>query len=82
MNQQENNNPLRNYAHYTSIGVQMLVIIILGVFGGYKLDQYLGTAPVFVVLLSIAGVALAIYHAVKDLLKNTKKDAGEKKPNP
>jgi ATP synthase protein I len=74
----ENNNPLQNYARYTSIGIQMLVIIILGVFGGYKLDQYLGTLPLLTIILSFAGVSLAIYHAIKDLLKNGKKDPGKK----
>jgi ATP synthase protein I len=61
----ENNNPLQNYARYTSIGIQMLVIIILGVFGGYKLDQYLGTLPLLTIILSFAGVSLAIIMPLK-----------------
>jgi ATP synthase protein I len=75
MSDPRNNNPLQSYARYTSIGVQMLVIIFLGVFGGYKLDHYAGTTPLFIVLLSFAGVSLAIYYAVKDFLKtNNRKD--------
>lgn len=73
-----NKTPLQNYARYTSIGLQMLVIIFLGVFGGYKLDLYAKTTPVFTVLLSLAGVALAIYYVVKDLIKNGKMKPGEK----
>lgn len=79
MSTPENNNPLQNYARYTSIGIQMLVIIILGVFGGYKLDQYLGTLPLLTIILSFAGVSLAIYHAIKDLLRNDKKDPRKNK---
>jgi ATP synthase protein I len=79
MTTRENNNPLQNYARYTSIGIQMLVIIVLGVFGGYKLDQYLGTTPLLTIILSFAGVTLAIYHAIKDFLRSTKKDP-EKNP--
>jgi ATP synthase protein I len=72
MSDPHNNNPLQNYARYTSIGMQMLVIIFLGVFGGYKLDKYIGTTPLFIIILSFAGVSLAIYYAIKDFLKNNK----------
>ena len=45
---------LDNYAKYSSIGFQMLAIILLGVFGGLKLDQWLHLkAPVFTVIFSI-----------------------------
>jgi len=47
----------------------MLVIICLGVFGGWKLDQWLDTSPLFTVVLSLGAVIISIYHAVKDLLK-------------
>ena len=54
----------------------MLVIIFLGVFGGYWLDRFAGTKPLFVILFSLAGVALAIYQAVRDFIKpHQKKDA-------
>jgi F0F1-type ATP synthase assembly protein I len=64
-----NKHPLFNYARYSSLALQMVVIIAAGVFGGYKLDEWLHTRPLFIVILSLAGVALAIYFAVKDLLK-------------
>jgi len=51
------------------MAVQMLVIILLGVFGGYKLDDWLGTKPVLTVILSICSVILAIYVVTRDLLK-------------
>ncbi len=73
MSNLRHNNPLQNYARYTSIGLQMLVIIFLGVFGGFKLDQYLGTTPLFIILLSFAGVSLAIYHAIRDFIKQNKR---------
>jgi F0F1-type ATP synthase assembly protein I len=61
---------LNNYARYSSIAFQMLAIILLGVFGGYKLDGWLNTIPVFTVLLSLLSVVIAIYSVVKDLLNN------------
>lgn len=60
---------LNNYARYSSIAIQMVVIIILGVFGGYWLDMWLATAPIFTVILSLFSVVVAIYLVTKDLLK-------------
>jgi hypothetical protein len=35
------NNGLSNYAKYTGLGVQMIAIILLSVWGGTKLDKLL-----------------------------------------
>ena len=60
---------LNSYARYSSLAFQMLVIILLGVFAGLKIDQWLHTKPVFTVILSIVFVFLSIYYATKDLLR-------------
>ncbi|MEI6172238.1 MAG: AtpZ/AtpI family protein [Bacteroidota bacterium] len=60
---------LNDYARYSGMAVQMLVIILLGVFAGFKLDQWLHTRPILTVLLSIVSVALSIYIVTKDLLR-------------
>ena len=63
-------NQLNSYAKYSSIAFQMLVIILIGVLGGYKLDGLLKIKfPVFTLILSIFSVSLAIYVAIKDFLK-------------
>jgi F0F1-type ATP synthase assembly protein I len=55
---------------YTSIAIQMIAIILIGVFGGHYLDKYLELKfPVFTVVLSFASVIFAIYFVVKDLIK-------------
>lgn len=71
MNQlNQKKNDINNYAKYSSIAMQMLVIILLGVFGGVKLDEWLDLSlPVFTIVLSLLSVVLAIYTVVKDLLK-------------
>jgi hypothetical protein len=49
----------------------MLAIILAGVFGGIKLDEWLKLkVPVFTVSLSILSVILAIYYVTKDLLRS------------
>jgi hypothetical protein len=49
----------------------MLVIILVGVWGGIKLDEWIKMSfPLFTVLFSIISVILAIYYVTKDFLKN------------
>jgi len=58
----------------------MLVIILIGVFGGMKLDDWLKLSfPVFTIVLSILAVILSIYTVTRDLLKPTK---GSEKKGP
>lgn len=62
--------PDYSYMRYASMGTQMLVIIGLGVFGGYYLDKYLEfKIPIFTLILSLLSVTIAIYLSIKDFLK-------------
>ena len=59
-----------SYMKYATMSTQMLVIIGLGVFGGYKLDNMMGNkVPVFTLVLSLLSVGIAIYISIKDFLK-------------
>ncbi len=61
---------LDSYARYSSIAIQMGVVIAAGVIGGYYLDQWTQLSfPMFTIVLSFVSVAIAIYLAIKDLLK-------------
>ena len=60
---------LNQYAKYSGMAFQMMVIIVSGTFGGLKLDLWLKTKPVFTVILSVAAVFLSIYYFTRDLLK-------------
>ena len=69
-NQKKSQSQSNNYVRYSSLAFQMLGIILVGVFGGMKLDQLINWEfPVFTVVLSISSVFGAIFFAVKDLLK-------------
>ena len=64
------NDGLPDYAKYTGLSVQMIVIILVTVWGGIKLDKLFGLkTPVFTIILSLLGVFAAIYTAVKDFIK-------------
>jgi F0F1-type ATP synthase assembly protein I len=69
MNLDQKKQGLNNYVRYTNIAFQMAAIILAGVFGGYKLDQWLHLKPLLTIILSVTSVVLAIYVVTKDLLK-------------
>jgi len=60
---------LNSYARYSGMGFQMVAIILIGVFGGYKLDQFFHTKPFIIIILSILSVFFSIYSITRDLLK-------------
>jgi hypothetical protein len=49
----------------------MLVIILLSVYAGMKLDEWVNSLefPLFTLLGAIVGVTLGIYYAIKDFIK-------------
>ena len=61
---------LKFYFKYSGMAFQMIAIILLGVFGGKKLDEYMELKfPVFTLVLTLVSVFLAIYFVIKDLMK-------------
>ena len=55
---------VNNFAKFSGIAFEMLGIIVLGVWGGLKLDAWLDTKPLLTVVLSLGGVAAAIYQMI------------------
>ena len=68
---------LSNYAIYSNMGIEMGVIIALGVFGGVKLDQKLDCSPTFTIILSLSAVAISIYTMIRTVLRAQKKSKDE-----
>jgi len=69
-NRRQNQNRFHDYARYSSLAVQMLVIIAAGTYGGFRLDKYLGWKfPLFTIVLSMLSVVLGIWLAIRDFLK-------------
>lgn len=69
----EKNNPengLSAYSRYSTIAIEMVVIILIASFGGVKLDKAAGTDPVFTVILSLLGVVAAMWLVIKEALRN------------
>ncbi|CAN5326189.1 hypothetical protein BH10BAC1_BH10BAC1_10810 [soil metagenome] len=62
--------PLNNYAKYSGMAIQMIAIIVGGVFAGVYLDKWLALKfPIFTLVLTLLSVFLAMYYFIKDVIK-------------
>ncbi|MEE9462517.1 MAG: AtpZ/AtpI family protein [Bacteroidales bacterium] len=67
---QNRKSALSDYGRYSSLAFQMIAIILVGVFGGVKLDKIVKWEfPVFTLVLTILAVLMSMYYAVKDLIR-------------
>jgi predicted MFS family arabinose efflux permease len=67
--------PLKNYARYSGIAIQMLAIIGIGTFVGTKIDgNYPNKHNIFTALLSLTSVVLSTFIAVRRIIANSKED--------
>lgn len=61
---------LKFYAKYSSLGLQMIVIIVGAAFGGREIDKYIDWEfPVFTVSLTIISVIVAVIYGMRGLFK-------------
>ncbi|TCK83401.1 AtpZ/AtpI family protein [Albibacterium bauzanense] len=69
-NQKEDENNLSKYAYYSGLGFQMIAIIGVFTFIGYKIDQNMDNQkPVFTAILSLLGVCVSLYSVIKSVKK-------------
>ncbi|MCG2724710.1 MAG: AtpZ/AtpI family protein [Elusimicrobia bacterium] len=55
---------------YTQIGLELAVAVLIGFYGGYKLDGVLSSLPWFTVLGSFIGMAAGFYLFYKEVKKD------------
>ncbi|MGN0954001.1 AtpZ/AtpI family protein [Dialister sp.] len=60
--------PLHSIAVASGAGLTILVSIGVGLWLGLKCDEYLGTSPLGVILLSILGAMSGMYSVIKQIL--------------
>lgn len=67
---EKNKKHLRDYARYSNLAFRLIAIILVGFFGGMKIDQWLKLeSPIFTLVLALTGLFLSLYLLIKDLLK-------------
>ncbi|MFT4062793.1 MAG: AtpZ/AtpI family protein [Edaphocola sp.] len=58
-----------NWLRYSGLGMQMLALMGLGVWGGLKLDARWHCSPLMLVVLSVSGLGISLYQVYKQLVK-------------
>ncbi len=67
--------PIRNYARYTGLAFEMLAIIGVGTYVGYKLDKSNNREfPLFTLIFSLISVGIALYVVIRSVIKNSKNE--------
>ncbi len=61
---------MKDYGKYSSIAIELLLIVFAAVFVGVKFDvSFVELKPLFTVLMSLSGVALGLFVTLKRLIK-------------
>jgi F0F1-type ATP synthase assembly protein I len=62
-----------NIMRYAGLATQWMLLMLIGVWGGYKLDQKIGwKVPVFLILFPIIALAASMWQLMKELNKPKK----------
>jgi len=65
---------LNSYIKYSSLTIQMTVIIIVGTFFGDYLDEKNHSeTPIYTIIFSLLSIFLALHYVVKNIIKQNEK---------
>jgi F0F1-type ATP synthase assembly protein I len=64
-------------AAFSYVGIQLLVVALLGFFGGSWIDEQLGTPWIFTLLLIMVGMAACVIQLVRTVQRFEKEDSEE-----
>jgi ATP synthase protein I len=63
------------FVRFSSAGIQMALLIIVGAIGGQYLDENSGNGkPIYTVIFSLFALAIGLYLIIKEVLNITKED--------
>lgn len=66
---------LNQYLKYSTIGFQMIALVVAGaLFGDWLDDKYNPDGRLYTVVFSLLSIFLALYLALKELFKRTNQD--------
>ncbi len=63
------------------MAVEMMAAVVVGVFLGHQLDKWLGTSPLFLLLLFFLGIVTGFWNVIKTAQKFEKRQAEQHKQN-
>ena len=59
--------PLKQILKLSNLGIQMGIIIGLGSFLGFRLDNYFKLDNIFTICTSLAGIFGALFYAIREV---------------
>ncbi len=62
-----------------TVGMQLAIIILIFVYGGYRLDLHFDKSPLFVGIGTVLGMVIGFYHLFKELDSMAKREKEAKK---
>ena len=71
----EDRKGLENFALITQVGISMVTPILVGLYIGKKLDEWLNKSPLFLLIFIIIGIGASFTN----LFKTVEKSSGNKK---
>ena len=63
---------------YSTLGIQLAALMVVFVYGGYKLDIYFNSSPWFVLAGAFIGMGAGLYNLIKGLKQMDKLSRQEK----
>lgn len=66
---------------YVGLGVELIIPVLVGVFGGAWLDRRFGTTPWLVVAGSLLGIAAGFLNFFRSVLPGSRNGNGEDSPD-
>lgn len=71
---EKKNNTSRVVFANITVGMQLAIIILVFVYGGYKLDLHFDKSPVFIGIGTVLGMVIGFYHLFKELADMNKRE--------
>ena len=59
--------PLNQFLKFSNLGIQMGLIIGLGTYLGFKLDNYFKLDNIFTICSSLVGIFGALFYVIRDV---------------
>ncbi len=54
---------------YAGLATQWMAMLGLGTWGGIKLDKYLGSTPIFLILFPVIALVISLWGIIKEFNK-------------
>tara|TARA_B100000886_G_C20420360_1_gene491281 strand:- start:1469 stop:1681 length:213 start_codon:yes stop_codon:yes gene_type:complete len=59
--------PLKQFLKFSNLGIQMGIIIGLGSYLGFRLDNYFKLDNIFTICSSLVGIFGALFYVIRDV---------------